>query len=85
MAEYQAKEGQEDRHGEMTGAISVNMVFCAVPVISWCIFIGPMLMDFWPMLGVALAMSIVLPILLLKPSQWVWAKLSDVADKFEFD
>ena len=83
MAEYRAQTGQEDRDGEMTGAISLNMGFCAIPVITWCIFIGPLLMPFWPMLITGIVMACVLPFVFLKPSQKLWAWLSDKAENFD--
>ena len=37
--EYRAGPGTEDRHGEMTGAISVNMVLSMPPVAIWAVFL----------------------------------------------
>ena len=38
---YEVEDGKIDRHGEMTGAITVNMVFTMMPVAIWSFFIGP--------------------------------------------
>lgn len=83
MAEYKAKEGQPDRHGEMTGAISVNMVFTSIPVTAWAIWIGPWVFNdqLAPTLITSLLLAIVIPIIGLKPSRRVWAWLSEKADR----
>jgi len=82
MAKYKAEDGAEDRHGEMTGAISVNMVFTSLPITAWAVFIGPWVFDdeLMPTLISSLAIAVVLPIVCLKPSRKVWAWLSDLAD-----
>jgi len=76
--QYKAEKGKEDRHGEMTGAIQVNMVMTAIPAILWCIYIGPWLLpdQFWTVVGIGVAMAVILPIALLKVSQIIWAYLS---------
>lgn len=81
MTQYRANEGQEDRHGEMTGAITVNMVLSMMPVGLWCFFVGPWLLSFWPMLIVGLAMAVVLPIACLPLSRKLWARFSDRAER----
>jgi len=77
--EYKAKEGQEDRHGEMTGAIQVNMVLTAIPAITWSIFIGPWLLPdrLWIVITIGLAIAIFMPIAMLRVSQTIWAYPSD--------
>jgi uncharacterized BrkB/YihY/UPF0761 family membrane protein len=75
---YRAKPGQEDRHGEMTGAISFNMMLSMPPVAIWAIFIGPWLFDrLLPTLLIAVAMAGVLPVALRPISQRLWARFSD--------
>jgi len=77
MAEYQAKPGREDRHGEMTGAITINMILSMPPVGIWAIFVGPYFVaDVWWRLGIALAMAVVLPLAFMPLSRWLWAHLS---------
>lgn len=84
MAEYKAKEGKQDRHGEMTGAITFNMILTMVPVVIWAMFIGPVIFrENWvPTLLISLAMALVLPFVGLKPSQKLWAWLSAKMDRF---
>ena len=79
---YRAPDGQEDRDGEMTGAISVNMILSMVPVGIWCFFLGPWLAPFWATLTVGLILAIALPICCLPLSRTIWAWLSDWADRF---
>jgi hypothetical protein len=77
MAEYKAKEGVEDRHGEMTGAISINMIMTMLPLTVWCFFIGPMLItSVWMQAGVGLIAAVVLTLVCFWPSRWVWAHIS---------
>jgi len=83
MADYRAKPGMEDRHGEMTGAISVNMIFSMLPVVLWS-FLSPL---FLPgdenadiRLWVAVAMAVILPIAFLGLSRRVWARISSYMD-----
>ncbi|MCE9591253.1 MAG: hypothetical protein K8S99_12090 [Planctomycetes bacterium] len=83
MAEYRAKPGMEDRHGEMTGAISINMILCMLPITVWGVFIGPWLLGHgtWTVLIIALAMAIVMPVACLPLSRWIWAHISDFMDR----
>ena len=79
--EYAAEEGREDRHGEMTGAISVNMVLSMPPVCIWAIFIGPMIFDsLWPTLVIALAMGLVLPLVFRPLSRRLWVRFSNLSE-----
>lgn len=80
---YAAEDGQIDRHGEMTGAISVNMVFTMLPVAAWSFFIGPAFFgrEVMPILLIALAMGLILPFAFLKLSRRIWAHLSQWVDK----
>jgi hypothetical protein len=84
MARYRAEKGMEDRDGEMTGAITMNMIFCGVAVVGWSIVVGPLVTDLRTTVGVAVAMSLTLPVLLLRLSQRVWAWMSERADRFDF-
>lgn len=81
MAEYRARPGQEDRDGEMTGAITFNMALSMPPVAIWAIFIGPWLVaNVWLRLAVALAMAIVLPLSFMPLSRRIWAWFSHWGD-----
>jgi len=85
MSEYQAKPGQEDRHGEMTGAISINMVMCMPWICIWGVFVGPMIFaNVWIVAAIALAMAIALPIMLMPLSRRVWARVSTFMDESQF-
>ena len=77
---YAAEPGREDPQGEMTGAISVNMILSMLPVTVWCFFIGPALMGFWWVMATGVGMAIVLPIACLPVSRRIWAWLSHVAE-----
>lgn len=84
MAEYQAKDGQMDRHGEMTGAITLNMMFTMVPVAVWSFFIGPWLLGdrVGIVVAVAVVMAMVLPFVFLRLSRAIWAWFSDWTNKW---
>ena len=81
MPRYTVTEQQEDRHGEMTGAISVNMILSMLPVGVWSFFIGPQWFGIRWTVIVAVIMAIVLPIACLPLSRRIWAWLSDRAEK----
>ena len=81
MPDYQAKPGQEDRNGEMTGAISVNMMMSMLPVTLW-VFLSPLVIaNFTVRVVIAVVLAIVLPLVFLKPSRWVWAWISEWMDR----
>lgn len=80
MPRYRASEGQEDRDGEMTGAITVNMALSMIPVGLWCFFLGPWLVEFWVTLVVGVCLAIILPLACLPLSRRIWAHLSEWAD-----
>jgi hypothetical protein len=84
MSEYRAKPGNEDRHGEMTGAITMRYILVMPPVMVWCIFIGPVLMGTWPTLATAILISVVLTWLSGPLSRWIWARVSHFMDHSEF-
>jgi len=80
MADYRAKPGQQDRHGEMTGAISINMILSMLPVVLWC-FLSPIMVENADVrLWVAVAMAIGLPIAFLGLSRRIWARISTYMD-----
>jgi hypothetical protein len=83
VAEYRAKDGQVDRHGEMTGAITFNMVLTMLPVAIWSFFIGPWLLPdrVWVVMGIAVAMALVLPLVFFRLSRRIWAWFSAWTDK----
>jgi hypothetical protein len=83
MAEYRAKDGQPDRHGEMTGAITVNMAFTMIPIVAWSFFIGPWLLEdhVWWITGIAVAMAVVLPFVWLRPSRALWAWFGELLER----
>lgn len=81
MALYRAGQDQEDRDGEMTGAITVNMIVSMLPVGIWSFFVGPLLGSVWLTATVAVVMAILLPIVLLPASRSVWAWMSERADR----
>ena len=84
MAEYQAKDGKMDRHGEMTGAITLNMIFTMVPVAGWSFFIGPWVLGdrVGLVVAAAVAMAVVLPFVFLRLSRSIWAWFSDWTNKW---
>lgn len=81
MAEYRAKPGQEDRHGEMTGAITFNMIFVMGPLIIWCVILGPIWFDLKWTLIIGLSMGVVLTLIGIPLSRWAWARFSEWSDR----
>ncbi|MCC6909340.1 MAG: hypothetical protein IT430_15480 [Phycisphaerales bacterium] len=81
MAEYRAKPGQEDRHGEMTGAITFNMIFVMGPLIIWCVILGPIWFDLKWTLIIGLSMGVVLTLIGMPLSRWAWARFSEWSDR----
>ena len=82
MAQYKAGPGMEDRDGEMTGAITINMVFTMPTVCIWCVFIGPLFFEsVWPTLVIGLVMGAAMSIGLVPVSRRVWARISDYMDQ----
>ncbi len=76
MPEYRAQPGREDRHGEMTGAISVNLVLVCLPItilsVVGAIYVGP----WWTLAGVV-PLAFVLPFACRPLSRWIWAHISE--------
>jgi hypothetical protein len=82
MAEYRAKPGMEDRDGEMTGAITINMALSMPPVMAWSIALGPWLgVPLWIQVVVAVTMAVALPLAFLPLSRRVWAHVSEFMDR----
>ena len=82
---YRAKPGQEDRHGEMTGAISINMVMVMPLTCLWCMMIGPWFFDsVWVVVIAGLIIGVVLTVICLPLSQRIWAKISDKMDDSQY-
>ncbi len=83
--EYQAAPGKEDRHGEMTGAISINMALCMPLVAAWAIFIGPQLFEsLGPTLIIAVILAVVMPLACMPLSRRIWARLSHFMDRSDW-
>ncbi len=81
MPEYRAKPGQEDRHGEMTGAITLNMMFVMVPLVIWCVLLGPIWFDVRLTLLIGLALAPVLSLAGIPLSRYFWARFSEWSDR----
>ncbi len=81
MAEYRAKPGQEDRDGEMTGAITVNMILVMVPLVFWCVLIGPIWFDVRTTLLIGIGLGIALSIVGVPISRRLWARFSAWSDR----
>lgn len=81
MSEYRAKPGKEDRHGEMTGAITFNMIIVMGPLVVWCVFLGPIWFDLPVVLGVGVVLGLVLALVGMPISRYFWARFSSWADK----
>ncbi len=79
---YTVADGREDRHGEMTGAISVNMALSMLPVGLWCFYVGHWFGGFRTVVKVGLLLAVVLPIVCQPLSRRVWAWLSHRAESW---
>lgn len=80
--DYAARPGQPDRHGEMTGAISFNMVLTMPAVTAWAIYIGPALFtDLWPTMLGAVLLALILPTAGLALARRLWVRFSRWADR----
>lgn len=79
MPEYRAQPGQEDRHGEMTGAISINLVLVCLPVtivsIVGATWLGP-----WRTLALVLPLAVGLTFICRPVSRWIWSHISALMD-----
>lgn len=81
MPDYRAKPGQEDRHGEMTGAITFNMIFVMAPLVVWCVLLGPIWFDVRATLLIGLALALVLSLAGIPVSRYFWARFSEWSDR----
>ena len=80
MADYRAKPGMEDRHGEMTGAISINMMLSMLPVTIWA-FLFPLFVDnIYLWIGSTVLLALILPFAMLPLSRRIWALISTYMD-----
>jgi len=75
---------KEDRHGEMTGAITIRYILVMPPVAIWCVFIGPLVTGMWMTVTVALVLSVVLTAISGPVSRRIWAWVSDAMDRSTF-
>jgi hypothetical protein len=73
-----------DRHGEMTGAITIRYIIVMPAVMIWCVFIGPLMMGVWPTLAVGLALSVVLTAISGPLSRRIWTWVSRGMDRSTF-
>jgi len=82
---YRAAEGMEDRHGEITGAITVNMILTFPPLTIWCLLLAPAVFgnDLRIIIGTGLVLGVVLPILFFRPSRAIWAWISAAFDRWD--
>lgn len=84
MARYHAEPGQEDRHGEMTGAITIGYMMLMPPIAVWSIFIGPALVGLTWTLIVAVMLAVVGSFAMRPIMRRIWARVSDYMDHSEF-
>ena len=79
---YRAEEGMEDRDGEMTGAISINMVLSMPAVAIWAMFLAPLIFDtLTPILISSLLLAVVLPLACFRLSRRIWSRISAYMDQ----
>ncbi|MFG0331058.1 MAG: hypothetical protein ACF8PN_14300 [Phycisphaerales bacterium] len=83
MADYRADEGREDRHGEMTGAITFNMILVFPPLVVWCVFIGPDWIGVRWTVITGLVLSVALTCLGIPVSRWLWSEFSAWVDRYD--
>ena len=80
MPKYKAEPGQEDRHGEMTGAITFNMILVFPVLLVYCMFIAPPLMGVTWAIITGLILAVVLTIIGIPISRRLWAWFSEKVD-----
>jgi len=85
LTEYKAKHGRPDRDGEMTGAISINLMLTALPVTIWAVFLGPLVFDHvgW-VVATSVALGVALAFAGFPISRAIWARLSAWMDRSNF-
>ncbi len=74
----------EDRHGEMTGAITIRYILVMPAVAIWCIFIGPLWLSVGWNLAAAVVGAVGLTWLAGPPSRRIWAWISDLMERSDF-
>lgn len=78
---YRAAPGHEDRDGEMTGAISINMMITMLPVTIWCIWVGPLFFaNVWIVVATGILLGVVLTFAGLPVSRRIWTWFSAWSD-----
>ncbi len=77
-------KSQRDRHGEMTGAITIRYIIVMPAVMVWCVFIGPLMMGVWATLAVGLVLSVVLTAISGPLSRRIWTWVSRSMDRSTF-
>lgn len=80
MARYRAQPGEEDRHGEMTGAITFNMILVFPILLVYCMFIAPAFMGMKWTIITGIALGIILSIAGIPISRRIWAWFSEKVD-----
>jgi hypothetical protein len=83
MARYQAENGVEDRNGEMTGAITFNMIMVVPAVTAWSIFLGPRWFSVEANVAIGIAMAACLTVAGIPISRRIWAHVSEWMDRQE--
>lgn len=79
--EYRAKPGVEDRHGEMTGAITVNLIIACTLSVIWCVFIAPWLgMSAAGNVASGLVLGVFLTLAGIPVSRHIWGYVSGWMD-----
>lgn len=71
----------EDRHGEMTGAITFNLVFACTLALIWSMYIGPWLgLSMWGVIISGLVIGVLLTLLGVPVSRYLWGHFSAWSD-----
>lgn len=83
MAQYRAEDGVEDRNGEMTGAITFNMIMVVPIVTAWSIFLGPRWLSVQANVAVGIAIAVCLTLAGIPVSRRIWAHVSEWMDRQE--
>lgn len=83
MAKYQAEQGEEDRHGEMTGAITIGYILLMPPIAAWCV-IAPAWLGAWPTMIGAVVAAVIGSFAVRPLARRIWAWVSDAMDRSTF-
>jgi len=65
----------------MTGAITFNMIFVMVPLVIWCVLLGPLWFDLRGTLLIGVALGIVLSLIGVPISRRLWARFSEWCER----